>query len=160
MLSACFPVLRRRAAEHGFALIEGLTAFCNPSNKINQDVYEEFRDQILAEVTAAMPLHAVVLGLHGAAIAHGYDDLEGDLISRIRAIVGAECLISAEIDPHSHLTQLRLDESDIIVSYKEFPHVDQTERVSSRSPIATNLGSSSTQFVIGLNTVCTHVACC
>lgn len=130
LLSACFPVLRRRAAEHGFALIEGLTAFCNPSNKINQDVYEDFRGVILAEVTAALPLDAVVLGLHGAAIAHGYDDLEGDLVSRIRAIVGPRCLISAEIDPHSHLTQLRLDTCDIIISYKEFPHTDQTERVS------------------------------
>ena len=79
LLSACFPVLRRRAAESGFALIEGLTAFCNPSNKINRDVYEEFRDTILAEVTAALPVDAVVMGLHGAAIAHGYDDVEGDL---------------------------------------------------------------------------------
>jgi hypothetical protein len=126
LLSACFPVLRRRALEHGFALFEGLTTFCNPSNKINRDVYEEFRDVILAEVTAALPLDAVVLGLHGAAIAHGYDDLEGDLISRIRAIVGGSCLISAEIDPHSHLTQLRLESSDIIISYKEFPHGEKT----------------------------------
>ena len=123
LLSACFPVLRRRAAESGFALIEGLTAFCNPSNKINRRDYEEFRDTILDEVTAALPVDAVVMGLHGAAIAHGYDDVEGDLLARIRAIVGPDVIIGAEIDPHSHLTEQRLDACDLIVSYKEFPHV-------------------------------------
>lgn len=128
LLSAPTPVLRRRAQEEGFVLLEGLTAFCNPSNKINRRDYEGFRDTILDEVTAALPLDAVVMGLHGASVAHGYDDVEGDMLSCIRTIVGPDATIAIEIDPHSHLTQLRTDACDLIVGYKEFPHVDQAER--------------------------------
>ena len=35
-----------------------------------------------------MPVDGVLLGLHGAMVAHGYDDVEGDIIERARAIVG------------------------------------------------------------------------
>ena len=35
-----------------------------------------------------MPVDGVLLGLHGAMVAEGYDDCEGDLIERVRAIVG------------------------------------------------------------------------
>ena len=91
-------------------------------------MYEAFRDTIVAEVTAALPLDAVVMGLHGASIAHGYDDVEGDLLARIRAVVGPAVVVAAHIDPHSHLTEQRVAACDIIVAYKEFPHVDQAER--------------------------------
>ncbi|MGT2494473.1 M81 family metallopeptidase [Cupriavidus basilensis] len=47
---------------------------------------------------------SVLLGLHGAMVADGYDDREGDLLQRVRAIVGPGTVIGAELDPHSHLT--------------------------------------------------------
>ena len=43
------------------------------------------RDEILAQIAAALPLDGVFLGLHGAMVAHGYDDTEGDVVERIRA---------------------------------------------------------------------------
>jgi len=46
------------------------------------------RDEILDQVRQAMPLDGVLLGLHGAMVADGYDDVEGDVIERVRAIVG------------------------------------------------------------------------
>jgi len=47
---------------------------------------ETMRDEILAQCKAAMPLDGVLLGLHGAMVAQGYDDVEGDVIERVRAI--------------------------------------------------------------------------
>ena len=44
-------------------------------------------------------------------------------IASLEPIVGPDVIIGAEIDPHSHLTEQRLDACDLIVSYKEFPHV-------------------------------------
>ena len=86
------------------------------------------RDEILAQMTAALPLDGVLLGLHGAMVAHGYDDVEGDLIERARAIVGAKCVIGVELDPHCHLTLKRVRTADIIILYKEFPHTDVVDR--------------------------------
>ena len=57
-------------------------------------------------------------------VAHGYDDVEGDLLSNVRAIVGPDCPIGAELDPHSHLTDLRFNSADILIAFKEFPHID------------------------------------
>jgi microcystin degradation protein MlrC len=56
-----------------------------------------------------MPVDAVLLPLHGAMVAEGYDDAEGDLIERVRAIVGPDVKIGVHIDLHCHLTQRMLD---------------------------------------------------
>ena len=66
------------------------------------------RDEILDQLSAALPLDGVLLGLHGAMVAHGYDDVEGDVIERVRAIVGPKCVIGVELDPHCHLTLKRV----------------------------------------------------
>ena len=75
-----------------------------------------------------MPVDGVLLGLHGAMVAYGYDDVEGDIIERVRAIVGKSCVIGVELDPHCHMTLKRMRASDVIVCYKEYPHTDVVER--------------------------------
>jgi microcystin degradation protein MlrC len=119
---------RQRAATDGFTLIEGSCFAAHPAGTTNRVDYEMMRDEILAQVMAALPLDGVLLGLHGAMVAHGYDDTEGDVIERVRALVGAKCVIGVELDPHCHLTLKRVRRSDIVVLYKEFPHTDVVER--------------------------------
>jgi microcystin degradation protein MlrC len=128
MCTAPLLVARRRAAKEGFTLIEGSCFAASPAGTTNRGDYETMRDEILAQLKAALPLDAVLLGLHGAMVAFGYDDVEGDIIERTRAIVGRKCIIGVELDPHCHLTLKRVRLSDIIVLYKEFPHTDVVER--------------------------------
>jgi microcystin degradation protein MlrC len=128
MCTAPLFVARRRAAADGFTLIEGSCFAASPAGTTNRADYEFMRDEILTQLKAALPLDGVLLGLHGAMVAHGYDDTEGDVIERARAIVGPDCVIGVELDPHCHLTLKRVRLSDIIVLYKEFPHTDVVER--------------------------------
>ncbi len=128
MCTAPLFVARRRAAADGFTLIEGSCFAASPAGTTNRADYEFMRDEILAQVQAALPLDGVLLGLHGAMVAHGYDDVEGDIIERVRAIVGPRCVIGVELDPHCHLTIKRVQLADIIILYKEFPHTDVVER--------------------------------
>ena len=128
MCTAPLWVARRRAAAEGFTLIEGSCFAASPAGTTNRADYEFMRDEILAQVKAALPLDGVLLGLHGAMVAHGYDDTEGDVIERVRALVGPDCVIGVELDPHCHLTLKRVRLADIIVLYKEFPHTDVVER--------------------------------
>ncbi|MFL5229929.1 MAG: M81 family metallopeptidase [Microvirga sp.] len=121
-------VARRRARQEGFELVEGSCFWAEPSGPTKQADYEEMRDEILTELSAAMPVDGVLLGLHGAMIAYGYDDPEGDLIERVRAIVGEKVPIAVELDPHCHLTEKRVRLSDIMILYKEYPHTDFVER--------------------------------
>ncbi|MFZ5782919.1 MAG: M81 family metallopeptidase [Pseudomonadota bacterium] len=128
MCTAPLFVARKRAEAEGFELIEGSCFAASPAGTTNRADYEAMRDEILEQLRAALPLDGVLLGLHGAMVAHGYDDVEGDMIERARAIVGPTCVIGVELDPHCHLTLKRLSGADIIVLYKEFPHTDVVER--------------------------------
>ncbi|GAC1041275.1 M81 family metallopeptidase [Rhizobium sp. No.120] len=128
LCSAPITVGRRIAAEKGWEVIEGTATWADPAGLVNRHAYEELRDEILEQLRAAMPVDAVVLGLHGAMVADGYEDTEGDFLSRVREIVGPDILLCAELDPHSHLTAKRLAAADFFVYFKEFPHTDFVDR--------------------------------
>ncbi|MDA8050785.1 MAG: M81 family metallopeptidase [Rhodospirillales bacterium] len=128
MCTAPLWVARRAAAREGFTLVEGSCFAASPAGLTNRTDYEFMRDTILAELKAALPLEGVLLGLHGAMVAHGYADVEGDIVEHVREIVGPRSVIGVELDPHCHLTLKRVRLSDIIVLYKEFPHTDVVER--------------------------------
>ena len=128
MCTAPLFVGRACAKAEGFELIEGSCFAASPAGTTNRADYETMRDEILDQLKAALPVDGLLLGLHGAMVAHGYDDVEGDIIERARAIVGPKCVIGVELDPHCHLTMKRVAASDIIVLYKEFPHTDVVER--------------------------------
>lgn len=128
MCTAPLWVARKRSKAEGFTLIEGSCFAASPAGTTNQADYELMRDEILGQLKAALPVDGVLLGLHGAMVAHGYDDVEGDIIERVRALVGPKCVIGVELDPHCHLTLKRVKLADVIVLYKEFPHTDVVER--------------------------------
>ncbi|HTN63836.1 MAG TPA: M81 family metallopeptidase, partial [Devosia sp.] len=128
LCTAPITVGREVCATEGWDLIEGSASWADPAGLINRATYEELRDEILEQLRAALPVDGVVLGLHGAMVAQGYDDPEGDFLSRIREIVGPDVLVCAELDPHSHLTARRVAAADFFVAFKEFPHVDFVDR--------------------------------
>jgi microcystin degradation protein MlrC len=96
---------RLRGAQHGWSLSEGMVAAAQPSGIVARPVYEALRDELLRDLRAALPVDVVLLGLHGAMVADGYDDCEGDLLERVRGIVGANVVVGAELDPHCHLSE-------------------------------------------------------
>lgn len=119
---------RRMAEASGVEVIESITANAQPSGTTIRAVYEGLRDLILADLRAAGPLDIVLLNLHGAMVAEGYDDCESDLVSRARAIVGPDAVIGVELDLHCHLDESLRESADIVVTYKEYPHIDMAER--------------------------------
>ncbi len=121
---------RERADSDGHELVEGLFALAQPSGPTLRAVYEGLRDEIVNALRRDGPFDLVLLYLHGAMIAFDYDDCEGDLISRVRTVVGDQVAIGVELDPHCHLTSLMLEAADAIVLMKEYPHTDYLERAS------------------------------
>lgn len=128
LCTAPITVGRKVCRQKGWTLVEGTAAWADPAGLINRRTYEDLRDEILGQLIDALPVDAVVLGLHGAMCADGYLDPEGDLLTRIREIVGPDILLCAELDPHSHLTARRVEMADVFVAFKEFPHTDFVDR--------------------------------
>ncbi|EIM74078.1 MlrC domain-containing protein [Nitratireductor aquibiodomus RA22] len=116
------------AEAQNWEVIEGLCTYAQPAGPTVRAVYETMRDDILSDLRAAMPVDVVLMSMHGAMIAQGYDDCEGDMMARVREIVGPDAIIGLELDPHCHLTTQMLDNATAIVCYKEYPHVDVVER--------------------------------
>ena len=119
---------RRLAEASGHEVVEGLAAQAQPGGRTLRAVYEAFRDEILEQIRASLPLQAVLLNLHGAMSAVGYDDCEGDLLQRVRALVGDDVAIGVEVDLHCHLTPRMLTAADILIAYKHYPHSDIADR--------------------------------
>jgi microcystin degradation protein MlrC len=69
----------------------------------------------------------VLLNLHGAMVAEGEDDCEGNLVSAIRARL-PRAVIGVELDLHCHVSDRLMAGADIVVTYKEYPHVDVDAR--------------------------------
>lgn len=128
VFSAPLHEWRRLGEDAGLEIVEGLSAWAPPAGKTVQPLYEEFRDEIVAGVQAAMPLDIVLVNLHGAMVSDGCDDCEGELLAKIREVVGPDVVIGAELDLHFHLTDVMMEAADLLVSYKEYPHVDIPDR--------------------------------
>jgi microcystin degradation protein MlrC len=119
---------RRLAEAEGHEVVESVSAFAQPAGTTLRDVYEELRDDILADLRAALPVDVVLMKMHGAMVAAGYEDCEGDTLRRIRDIVGPHVVVGCELDLHCHLTEEMRTAADVIITYKEYPHIDVAAR--------------------------------
>ncbi|WP_316228812.1 M81 family metallopeptidase [Bradyrhizobium sp. SZCCHNR1070] len=119
---------RQVGPSRGWTLIEGLVAAGVPNGVVTRQAFETLRDQILADLKAALPVDMVLLGLHGAMIADGYGDCEGELITRVREIVGPDVVIGGTLDPHCHMSEAMVAGADLLICWKEYPHTDIFER--------------------------------
>ena len=120
-------VWRNAAREKGWDVVESLCAVAEPGGRTTRAVYESFRATILDDLKTAMPVNAVMLALHGACVADGYDDVEGDLLAHVRQVVGPDVPVAAELDLHCHITERMLANATMIATYKEYPHTDIEE---------------------------------
>ena len=111
------------ARNHGFTPVPILNANTCPSGPVDQRTYETIRDELIDGIANQDGLSGILLALHGAMVADGYPDPEGDLLTRLRARVG-DTPIAIVLDMHANLTQTVVDNTDIFVGYKTYPHVD------------------------------------
>jgi microcystin degradation protein MlrC len=128
MFGAPLAVWRRMAEARGWHVVESLCAFAQPAGRTVRKVFEDFRDEILADLKAALPVDAVLLSLHGAMVAEGYDDAEGNLLAHVRRVVGPDVPIGVELDLHANVGPQKLENATVIVLFKEYPHIDVPER--------------------------------
>ena len=129
IIAKALNIFRTRAHSKGWEVAQSIcaTAF-PPGGRSARSVYENIRSTITDDLKSAMPVDAVLLQLHGAAMAYGYDDCEGDLLTHIRDIAGSDVPIGIELDPHCHISQMMMDKATVIVLYKTMRHTDIAER--------------------------------
>ena len=139
---AIFKCWEEKAYSRKDNLIFGLSASAQPAGITTQAAYETLRDELMDRLHNAGKIDIVLLSLHGAMVAQGYDDCEADLLERIRAMIGSEVTVAAVLDLHCHMTEAMLNAADLLLTYKEYPHVDVAARADElySLAVATALG--------------------
>jgi microcystin degradation protein MlrC len=103
-----------------------------PSSYVDEDAYERVAGGMLEDLAAAMgddsgPLDGIYLDLHGAMVAAHLEDGEGELLRRIRALVGDRIPIVASLDFHTNMTPEMVRYSSAMIGYRTYPHIDMAE---------------------------------
>jgi len=114
-----------RAAGH--TLVGTAWAAASPSAHVTRDAYERIVGELLKRLRAAGPVDGVYLDLHGAMVAEHHDDGEGEVLARVREVVGPRVPVVASLDLHSNTTRAMSAIADGMVSYRTYPHVDMAD---------------------------------
>lgn len=99
-------------------------ATANPSGPVEDSAWKTMSDAIVEAVSAGCD--AVLLDLHGAMVTRSYADGEGELLSRVRA-AAPNTPIGVALDLHTNLTRKMVENSDVLIGFKTYPHVDMVE---------------------------------
>lgn len=98
-----------------------------PGGTVTRKAYESLVGQTLKRLEAQKPYDGLFFDIHGAMSVEGMDDPEGDLIYRIREVVGPEVLISTSMDLHGNVSRRLARHTDLITCYRMAPHEDALE---------------------------------
>ncbi|MFZ1663110.1 MAG: M81 family metallopeptidase [Paracoccaceae bacterium] len=113
------------AREKGWNVTHTISAHASPGARVSREAYDHIAGKICAAAEAHKDtLDGILLGLHGAMVPDFCEDGEGELLKRLRAIVGPDMPIAATLDLHAMVTPDMVANADIYVSYKTYPHVD------------------------------------
>ena len=111
---------------HGWHVNHVLSAAAGPSGKVKRSTFDWLCDPIISALKQNQ-YDGILLGLHGAMDLDFCEDGEGELLRRIRSVVGEDMPIAITLDPHANVSNQMCALADIIVSFKTYPHIDMRD---------------------------------
>lgn len=95
-----------------------------PGGIVTREAYESLMTKMLDGLKQNLPYDGIFFDIHGAMSVVGLDDPEGDMIERIRQVVGYETIISTSMDLHGNVSWRLAENSDLITCFRMAPHED------------------------------------
>ena len=95
-----------------------------PSAQVTRDAYERIAAMLIEDLHNAGNIDAIYLDLHGAMVAEHVDDADGELLRRIRQVLGESIPIIASLDFHANVSPLMVTQASALISYRTYPHTD------------------------------------
>lgn len=115
-----------KARELGIELVPGIYTAATPGSMVAKESAEALMEAVLDSIPDG--IDGLVLIMHGAMVAEGYPDMEGEFLRRLRGRIGAELPVAMTLDLHANVSRNMVELADIIVGYDTYPHVDMFER--------------------------------
>ncbi len=112
----------------GWKVTHTVSAHATPGAVVSQEAFDHIAGLICnAAAEHRATLDGILLSLHGSMVPSFCEDGEGDLLRRLRAIVGPDMPIAVTLDLHAMVTPAMVEQAQILVSYKTYPHVDMRQ---------------------------------
>jgi len=115
------------AEADGWELVPTIFAAATPSAHVTKEAYERIAKVMVDGIASAGPIDAVYLDLHGAMVAEHFDDGEGEILSRVRKVIGKDVPLVVSLDLHANVTPDMVAHADALIAYRTYPHVDMAD---------------------------------
>ncbi len=115
------------AQQDGHELIPALWCSAEPSGTVQDSAFEQIADALCQQILATPDIDALYLDLHGAMVTESYEDAEGELLARVRQVLGQDIPIAVSLDFHANISPAMVELSDLISVYRTYPHIDMAE---------------------------------
>ena len=116
-----------QAEAHGWELVPTIACAASPSAHVTEDAFEHVVKVMVDGIAAAGRLDAVYLDLHGAMVTEHLDDGEGEILARVRKVIGTELPLVVSLDLHANVTPQMMAHADALIAYRTYPHVDMAD---------------------------------
>ncbi len=115
------------ADKYGWTLVHPVSASANPAGLVTRAAFEELC-ALLLDAAREGPIDGALLHLHGAMVTEDHEDAEGELLRRLRGVIGPDVPVIVTLDLHANVTQAMVDNSSALIAFRTYPHIDQYER--------------------------------
>ena len=115
------------AEANGWELVPTISAAASPSAHVTRDAFERVMKEMVDGIAAAGPIDAVYLDLHGAMVTEHYDDGEGEILARVRKVIGKDLPLIASLDLHANVSPEMVEHADALIAYRTYPHIDMAD---------------------------------
>jgi microcystin degradation protein MlrC len=115
------------ARQRGHQFHPMLWCSAEPSSFVTRDAFEKVSDLFCESLRSAGELDAVYLDLHGAMVAEHFEDGEGELLRRVREIIGQDLPLLVSLDLHANVTDAMVEHATAITIFRTYPHLDMAE---------------------------------
>ncbi len=115
------------AGAYGWELGPTIACGASPSAHVTRDAFERITKVMVDGIASAGPIDGVYLDLHGAMVAEHFDDGEGEILSRVRKVIGKDMPLVASLDLHANVTPDMVEHADALIAYRTYPHVDMAD---------------------------------
>jgi microcystin degradation protein MlrC len=115
------------AEAQGWELVPTIWCAASPSAHVTKDAYERVAKVIVEGIKAAGAIDGAYLDLHGAMVTEHFDDGEGELLARVRKVIGKDLPLVVSLDLHANVTPAMVEHADALIAYRTYPHVDMAD---------------------------------
>jgi microcystin degradation protein MlrC len=113
--------------EAGAEPVPLIAAYAAASGTVTREAFDVLVGEMEERLGSAGPVDGLLLALHGALVVEDQPDGDGEVIARMRRVLGPNVPIGVSLDLHGHITPLKLQPGTFLIGYREYPHIDMFE---------------------------------